>query len=131
MLDLARNRHKALRHMLLALVLLQSVFVGFELGAEPEHLGEYNDTHHTSVSIEQDLHLDSIDSHKPDSILKSNLSQADNCDHCCYCHGHGSHTIILSEITISVIPVSKIGISRWNQPFSSNHAKTIYRPPIA
>lgn len=94
--------------------------------------------HEARVSLSEDVAVEDVFSNSFDDVLLS-ADSADHCDeggddfcdHCCQCHGHGSHIMALasgsmwSGDTSSVLPRS-LDIS-----FDPPVIHSIHRPPIA
>lgn len=114
---------------MLALSLLQSVFVTLE-AAGMMH-GSENSTYHHEALLTVD-HSESDGSGDLVNASDVNAHQdADTCDHCCHCHGHGSHLSMLLKINKLMINLSSELPLSDERDFYSLHIHSIHRPPIA
>lgn len=118
----------ALWHLLLILMLVQGLFVALELGREAGHV----------IDGEDPLHLLALELPLSDERVTANAGSADNalavsadsCDHCCLCHGHGSHAATLSGNFLPDFPPNKSEPASVYPAFCGSHPESIYRPPI-
>jgi len=100
--------------LLLALLVLQSIFVAVEASADSLLL--LQDDHH---QLESET-----------NITPSGQTHLDSCDHCCNCQGHGSHTALVAKVMRVFVGSCYCNSLSGYLHIPSFHPETIYRPPI-
>ncbi|MGQ9425559.1 hypothetical protein ACXYTJ_07820 [Gilvimarinus sp. F26214L] len=110
--------------LMLVLAVLQLVFVSFEI-AGVVHGPEENTVHHEQFVADgfEDAGKLDFDS-ASDPVL-------DTCDHCCHCHGHGTHFSPLSNQSVPSIDAAPAYSALSTPQFQSLRINSINRPPIA
>jgi hypothetical protein len=114
---------KHVARLTLALAILQFLLVSFE-AAGMVHGGDASERYHHEnlVTDSQGQTGDEVDSPNP---------VAEACDHCHYCHGHGSHLAPLSHGHLLSTARSSIHSFSDQQDLQSIFIHSIHRPPIA
>lgn len=115
---------KIAAQLMLVLATLQFVFVAFEAAGVMHGLGDSN-IHHEEISA----------AHQAEPIcsdVNQNTDPAnDLCDHCCHCHGHGTHFSLLTQHEVFVTDLSSSSAFTYSRHFESGYVHSIHRPPIA
>ena len=102
-----------LARLMLALVLLQTLFVAHEAVAL-----EIDDVHHVEATLAEPAHGGHAD------------ETAGDCDNCCHCQGHGSHLALLVE-PLLLIPATPAGTQLVDSSgLVTSRITSIDRPPI-
>lgn len=132
-----RSPRTAARLMLL-LTVVQFLFVSFE-AADMIH-GTTEDTFHHQSEQSSDNRLSADHDHSVNDTRVATTDQfsedatptpgQDNCDHCCHCHGHGTHFSLVS-IPHPDIPVQSPRLALTSLATAlSSLPDSIHRPPI-
>ncbi len=109
--------------LMLMLAVLQFVFVAFE-AAGVIHGADDDKQHHEVV-----VNIDAVHAMSSDLNAPSDLNE-DICDHCCHCHGHGTHfSLHPSQNLVFIAPMSALLLSN-EKHFRSTDLHSIHRPPI-
>jgi len=106
--------------LMLLLALVQFMFVAFEAAGAIDVLESRSD-HHEEYVLDGHNHLN----------LSDSTHHADLCDHCCHCHGHGTHLSMLPTHNIALGNITTIRPLVYPANFQSACLDTIHRPPIA
>lgn len=129
MRHLRHSHPPALWHLLLMLIVVQGVFVALELGREAGHVIDGEDALHLVLPELPPLELSAAP--YADQTDSASTVPGDSCDHCCLCHGHGSHAATINGSLMPDFPPYKSEPIADYPSFSGKHPDSIYRPPIA
>lgn len=121
-LSFAKDRAKAL--LMLALFLLQCMVVAVEGGAS---VGAFlaADAHHNTA---YEPHHDAYHVEQSSDVMEQGV-QPDSCDHCCHCHGHGTHMALTEKFLTAELLLRGDPICQNLFVVIAADFSTIYRPP--
>lgn len=123
-MSITDHRTSFAARLMLMLAVLQCVFVAFEAAGVIHSADEDKSHHEIAVSDDADHAIAS------NSNVASDINE-DMCDHCCHCHGHGTHfSLHPSQDVVFMAPTTVLLFPNENQ-FQSIYLHTIHRPPIA
>lgn len=113
---------RLLTYLILALVVFQSA-----AGVADAHQSHQSGTEHLTFDDHQHTH-DDIETH--DNLVDGTEGQERDCHHCCHCHGHLNHAVLIKPLgfTLNQSPTS---VSDYSESFPSKVINPLLRPPIA
>jgi hypothetical protein len=120
----AKHRVKAL--LMLALLLVQCLIIAVEVGASTG-AASVDDVHH---EVGHDAHQKPHYKLGESSAVHELDDHSPNCDHCCFCHGHGAHVALPTKFLTSDYLLLSDPISQNAFVVIVADLATIYRPPI-
>lgn len=114
-------------HIMLMVVVLQCVFVAFE-AAGVTHGADSSTYHHETLLADDRSGSSTTDNSADPGVIQD----ADDCDHCCQCHGHGTHfpTLASNNTLVGDHPSSACPWSGEHKLYAT-YIQSIHRPPIA
>jgi len=128
MYTLTRDKLRYGAWLMLALLALQGMVVALE--ATGGLVEDVDRRAASGVSLTQDAtHALSLSA--DDTAAPCDESGGDRCDHCCQCHGHGSHVFAPAETAELTAEPSVVSHHSRELPFRSLLVHSIHRPPIA